>query len=931
MSANRPDSQHSRTEPPADVALPRVTSDLDLLTRLHATVLQESGRGALLDLMRTLVTEAANTADEGAYARARGMVADLDDATAASLARAVTVHLHLTNLADERLRARSLRAEAADFGTGLEEGAVAAALAEVGPRAAEQVARLRIHPVLTAHPTEARRRAVATALARISEQLDRYDDPWSGGLERDFARRRMLEDIDILQRTSTLRRTRPEPEDEVKTILTVFDQTLVRAVPRLYRAVHEGLAAAERGTEDGSGTDEAAARSLDSGTLPPAFVRFGSWIGGDRDGNPFVTADVTRRTMAAQADHALGALARIAGRIARTLTMDEATTPPSDALVEALANDAVRLPDAMAQIVKDSPAEPHRQKMLVVVARLDLTRQERTGLAYADPDELLADLALVQASLVAAGDARAAYGELQQLIWLVQTFGFHLAELEVRQHSAVHEAALVELLTDVEGVADPRAAARDAAYLDRLATAGWPAGVAGRRAADVSPATAEVLDTLRVMSWLQERWGSRSCGRYIVSFSQSAAHLVAVRALARLAVGDRPLRLDVVPLFETGADLERSRETLQDWVALASTREWLGVVDRNVEIMLGYSDSAKDVGPASATLTLDAAQQRLVSWAERHDVRLTLFHGRGGSLGRGGGPLHRAILAQPTGSVDGRFKVTEQGEVIAARYGDVLVAQRHLERLTSAVLLTDEPERARRRGKGGRAFADLGARVGAASRSAYLDLVTSPGIADLLAQASPLDELGELRLGSRPSRRSGVETGRSLADLRAIPWVFAWAQARVNVPGWYGLGTGVAAVGDVVELRRAYREWPLFAAMIDVAEMSLAKADRALGREFLGLGDAPVVVEKILAEHDLTLRWVLDVLDQRDLLERKPHLRAAIEMRRPYINALSHLQIRALRTLHGPAAVADDGLAARWRTVVLLTMNGAAAGLQNTG
>lgn len=896
--------------------LPRITADLELLTSLHASVLQEAGRADLLDLMQMLVAAAADSSDEDAFARARQIVADLDDTMAASLARAVTVHLHLTNLADERLRARSLRAETDDFGTGLDEGAVAAALRTVGTSAAARVSQLRIHPVFTAHPTEARRRAVATALARISEQLDRYDDPWSGGLERDFARRRMLEDIDILQRTSTLRRTRPEPEDEVKTILTVFDQTLFRAVPRLYRAVHEGL-----GRRD---------------EMPPAFVRFGSWVGGDRDGNPYVTADVTRRTLAAQAGHALTALAGHADRIARTLTMDERSTPPSDALMEALANDAVRFPEVMTRIVKDSPGEPHRQKMLVVVARLELTRQERAGMAYSRPEEMLDDLRLVQESLIEAGDTRAAQGELQQLVWLVETFGFHLAELEIRQHSDVHEAALMELLDGVagiEGTEAARAAANDPELLDRLATEGWPEGVAGRRMAGLSDRTAEVLDTLRVMAWLQERWGERCCGRYIVSFSQSAAHLVAVRALARLAVGDKPLRLDVVPLFETGEDLDRAKETLQAWVELSSTQRWLRERDREVEIMLGYSDSAKDVGPASATLALDRAQARMVSWAHRHDVRLTLFHGRGGSLGRGGGPLHRAILAQPTGSVDGRFKVTEQGEVIAARYGDVVVGQRHLERLTSAVLLTDEPERARQRGKSGRSYAELGDLLDQASQQAYRRLVTSDGLADLLAQASPLDELGELRLGSRPSRRSGVESGRSLSDLRAIPWVFAWAQARVNIPGWFGLGSGLAAVGDVAELRRAYREWPLFAAMIDVAEMSLAKADPVLGRAFLDLGRRPELVDQIVAEYELTSHWVLEVLGQQRLLEHKPHLHSAVEMRRPYINALSHLQIRALGMLHGHGeeAPAPEDVANRWRTVLLLTMNGAAAGLQNTG
>ncbi|WP_255574643.1 phosphoenolpyruvate carboxylase [Austwickia sp. TVS 96-490-7B] len=897
---------------PTAPEIPGIHKDLELLTSLHATVLHEAGRDDLVELMNTLVQAASDTSDGAAFTRAREIVEALDHEQATSLARAVTVHLHLTNLADERLRARSLRAEVADFGRGVEEGGVGAALAEIGDDAVQRVADLRIHPVLTAHPTEARRRAVSTALARISEQLDRYDDPWSAGLEREFAQRRMLEDIDILQRTSTLRRTRPEPEDEVKTILTVFDQTLFRAVPRLYRSVHAGL-----------GTTH----------MPPAFVRFGSWVGGDRDGNPYVTADVTQRTMAAQARHALAALAGHADRIARNLTMDEMSTPPSDALVESLANDAVRLPEVMTQVVKDSPGEPHRQKMLVVVARLELTRAEKAGMAYRDPEEMLTDLRLVQQSLDTAGDTRAATGELQQLIWLVETFGFHLAELEVRQHSAVHEAALVELLTGLPDVDDPAAAAHDADFLDRLATEGWPKGATGRRHADLSERTVEVLDTVRVMAWLQERWGPRCCGRYVVSFSQSAAHLVAVRALARLAVGDRPLRLDVVPLFETGEDLRHAEGTLQDWVALASTRTWLDSTARHVEVMLGYSDSAKDVGPASATLTLDRAQSALVSWAEQQQVKLTLFHGRGGSLGRGGGPLHRAILAQPTGSVDGRFKVTEQGEVIAARYADVTIAQRHLERLTSAVLLTDAPGRAQRRDDMAVAYADLAATIDDASMRAYRQLVESPGIADLLAQASPLDELGELRLGSRPSRRSGVESGRSLDDLRAIPWVFAWAQARVNIPGWYGLGSGLAAVGDLTVLRDAYRDWPLFASLIDVAEMSLAKSDRALAQAFLELGGHPDLVEVILAELDLTRMWVLQVLGQDELLGHKPHLHDAIELRRPYINALSHVQIRVLRLLHTPEALADldDATKQAWRTVLLLTMNGAAAGLQNTG
>jgi len=1027
-------------------------ADVALLTSLHDQVLHEAGLGDLVSVAARLIAGTRAVATGGAAGPGavtggatpgipnppaespEDVVESLDVEQAAELAAALTVHFHLANLADERQRARVLRAagngvpgngagsgspDAGEPGDGTHgngapgNGAPGNGAAGSGPDAwparpagesptvdavwpdiaaveHDAVARLsglRIHPVFTAHPTEARRRAVASALRRIAAQLDRYDDPRRGEHERLVARRRMLEEIDILQRTSALRSTRPEPHDEVRAVMTVFDQTLFRAVPRLYRAVEAALAApGERGVvgsgSGAPGTAEPTPAGVVLGRRPPgvpAFVRFGTWVGGDRDGNPFVTAEVTRQTGAVHADHVLRALHTGVDRVARTLTMDAATTPASRELLESLANDAVTMPKRFAEIVVSSPDEPHRQKLLVVAERVQATRSGSVELAYRDPDELLAELRVVQRSLDEAGAHRAAYGELQHLVWQVETFGFHLAELEVRQHSSVHAAALEELLSQVPGVDDPRHAAADPALLDRLAVDGWPAGIV-----PTSARTREVLDTLRVMARLQGRWGVRSCGRYVVSFSRTAADLVAVRALARLAVGDRPLRLDVVPLFETGQDLTRATEVLEGWVSLQSTRTWLAGTGNAVEVMLGYSDSAKDVGPASATLILYDAQTRLVDWAATRGVSLTLFHGRGGSLGRGGGPLHQAVLAQPPGSVDGRLKITEQGEVVFARYADVTIAQRHLERLTAAVLLSGTAAAERRNREAEQRFADLALAIEKASRDSYLALVTMPGFADVLARASPLEELGELRLGSRPARRSGAVSGRDLADFRAIPWVFAWSQTRANVPGWYGLGSGLAAVGDHDRLREAYRCWPLFATLVDVAEMSLAKADRRLAAEFLALGGRPDITGRVLAELDLTRREVLAVLDQSELLERKPLLRTAVALRAPYVDALGQLQLRALRVLRsrapgggpgcgadhgadggaagsgrshgagpggsagtaaegsagggsegsaatGAGGPADDEVARRWGRVLLLTVNGIAAGLQNTG
>ena len=877
----------------------RFAADVELLGRLQDAVLVESGARDVLEAAQELLRAVAEAGPD--HDLVAPTTDHLDATTVEQVARSLTVHFHLTNLAEERHRVRAFLA--GDVGAGGPWPSLQSE--EIDPA---DLQRLRVHPVLTAHPTEARRRAVASALRRIGHQLDRYDDPERGPLEQQVALRRLREELEVLWRTAYLRTTRPTPFDEVRTAVAVFQDTLLRIVPRLYRSAEAAAGVTEPGTEP---------------PVVPAFVRFGSWIGGDRDGNPYVTADVTRQTVGIQAEHALRALSSSVDSVGRTLTLDAGSTPPSRPLRDALARAAVADPETAAEIAVGSPDEPHRQLLLHAAVRIQATRRGELDRAYRGPDELLTDLRLVQQSLAGAGAGRAAYGELQNLIWQVETFGFHLAELEIRQHSSAHTEVLRELLAQVDGVDDPRAATEDAALLDRLAIEGWPEHVEA-----TSDLGHEVLNTLRVMAWLQERWGPRSCGRYVISFSRSAADLVAVRALARLAVGDRSVRVDVVPLFETGEDLRRCSEVLDGWWELRSTQDWVAGANRSVEVMVGYSDSSKDVGPVSATLGLYDAQARLTEWAAKRDVELTIFHGRGGSLGRGGGPVHRAILAQPPGSVGLRFKVTEQGEVVFARYGHVTIGQRHLERVTSAVLSAATPEIEDRNAAAAERFAELRERLDEASRAAYRDLVGTPGFADVVALSSPLEEIGELRMGSRPARRSGAQSGRDLADLRAIPWVFAWAQTRANVPGWFGLGSALAAVGDLELLQAAAREWPLFGALLDVAEMSLAKSDRRLAEQFLAFGGRSDVTERILAEMDLTRRWLLDVLDQDELLEREPALGTALAMRARYVDALSVLQLRAMREMRAATTPEQE---AAWRRVLLVAVNGVAAGLQNTG
>ncbi|MCG5218313.1 phosphoenolpyruvate carboxylase [Streptosporangium soli] len=856
-------------------------ADVRLLGELLGQVIAEQGGPDLLaDVERLRKAVIAARRRQLPVDEVAAMVAAWPIDRAVLIARAFTCYFHLANLAEEHYRIRTLR-ERDTGGAPLPES-LAGAVEEVGrERVAELVDGLELRPVLTAHPTEARRRAVVTAIQRVSGRLAEYNAPDRGAEERAETRRRMLEEIDLLWRTAQLRNTKLDPLDEVRTAMAAFDETLFRVVPLIYRSLDAAL-------------------SEGTGTRPPLakpYIRYGSWIGGDRDGNPNVTASVTRKAILIQAEHVLIALENATVRIGRSLTTSALDTPPSPGLRAALAEAEDAQPDLVSEMATRSPQEPHRQWLLFVAARIAATRRRDLDLAYLSPGDLVGDLRVCQESLAAGGAPRQAYGELQHLIWQVETFGFHLAELEVRQHSQVHAAALAEIASG-----------------------------------EVSERTEEVLATIRVIAWIQERYGVTACSRYVVSFTRSSDDIAAVYELAGHALGGRAPALDVVPLFESGEDLANAPAVLSGMLKLPAVQARLATAGRRLEVMLGYSDSAKELGPAAATLKLYQAQEQLTAWARDNDVRLTMFHGRGGALGRGGGPANRAVLAQAPGSVAGRFKVTEQGEVIFARYGHAAIARRHMEQVTNAVLLASTDAVEQRTAQAADRFRGLAEQVASASEKAYRGLTEAPGFPEWFALVSPLEEIGSLRLGSRPARR-GLGAPRSLDDLRAIPWVFAWAQTRVNLPGWYGLGSGLEAVtteAGLDELRAAYHEWPLFASLLDNAEMSLAKTDRAIAERYLALGGRDDFADQVLAEYDLTRRLVLLVTGHSRLLESRRVLSRAVQLRDPYVDALSHLQLRALSALRSGEDLSDDDRE-RLSTLLLLSVNGVAAGLQNTG
>jgi phosphoenolpyruvate carboxylase len=845
--------------------------DVRLLSTLLGNVLEEAEGPELLHDVERLRRAAISLRREPSAARRREaerIVQELPRLRAAQVARAFTAYFQLVNLAEEHQRVRTLR----ERGHAAEDS-IAVAVDTIRERDGAATLqrlldRLELTPVITAHPTEARRRSVVENLWRIGALLEELDAARGRPDETDDVERRLAEEVSALWRTDPLRRQTPEPLDEVRAAMALFDQTIFRELPHVLRELDRALG--------GDGTAAPSARP---------YIRWGSWVGGDRDGNPNVTADVTRAAAAVQSEHVLLGLEAATRRIARAISVSQLDCPPSERLLHVLDRDAALLPAIADELARKLPDAPHRRALGLAAHRLAATRAGDAG-RYERPADFVEDLTTVQDSLVAAGAGRLAFGELQHLRWQAETFGFHLASLEVRQHSSVHAAAL------------------DAIEHDRP-----------------TPDSDAVLDTFRAIADIQRRLGPEACRRYIVSFTRSAADLLAVRELAELA-GLDPDAIDVVPLFESRADLDAAPKVLDELLADPGVAAHVDAAGNRLEVMLGYSDSTKDVGMLAANLALHRAQADLAAWARDRGITLTLFHGRGGALGRGGGPANRAILGQAPGSVDGRFKVTEQGEVAFARYGNPRIARRHLEQLTNAVLLASTPEHERHAAECWRRFGPAAERMAAASERAWRDLIERPGFAEFFLRATPIEEIRALQLGSRPARRT--VGARSIEDLRAIPWVFAWSQSRVNLPGWFGLGTGLATA-DTDELRVMHTKWPFFASLIENAELSLAKADLSIAQRYLALGGDDAIAAAIEDEFGRTLAAVLTVTGHDRPLDGRPVLRRAIDLRNPYVDALSLIQLRFLTELR------EQGHAAGPASIVQVTVNGVAAGLQNTG
>lgn len=901
----------------ADTAALR--ADLDLVQgMLRDTLSRQVGSHlpALVDEARRLATAGPEQPGRPGEAHLDAVLAGLDlDATIA-LVRACTAHFHLANVVEQAHRVDLLTSAAGESGW---LGATVDRILEAGVPAeevADVVARLEVRPVLTAHPTEATRWSTLSHLAAVAGLLEQRRRVAAFPVEVEQVDLELAATVEALWQTDELRHARPTPIDEARQ--AVF---WLRA---LFDAVGPLLSRVERRLQ------------RLGAILPPAAapLRFGTWAGGDRDGNPSVTVEVTGEVLARQHDHGLGRLIVAVEELGADLSSSTNVAGISAELEASLQADAADLPQVAARYGAPYAVEPYRMKCRFIAARLERTRRAPTrdtpasGGGYASPDGLLADLDLMRRSLEDNGGGLIAAGRLARLIRLVAAFGFGLATLDLRDHAARHHDALARL-PGFEGYAALDRAGRTRRLLAELAAPG--SGDSEREDAADGP-----LALLRATAGYLDRFGERAVESYLVSETRGADDVLAVVALAARAGLIDPAagraRLGVVPLFENLDGIRAAGEILDTLLSDPAYRRLVDGRGGLQEVMLGYSDSAKEAGIATAQWELHRAARRLHDCASRHRVRLRIFHGRGGTVGRGGGPTGDAIMAQPFRTVDAAIKVTEQGEVISDKYALPGLARHNLEIALAATLEASLLHRIPRHDRPIlQRWTAAMEEISSAAYRGYRDLVEHPGLMPYFLAATPVLELEALKLGSRPARRPGWEA-EGLEGLRAIPWGFGWTQTRQIVPGWYGVGSGLAAAraaGFEAALDEMQRAWRFFRTFISNVEMTLAKTDLQVAARYVEHLVEPglrPIFDTIRAEHERTVAEVLRLTGGPGLLAANPTLKRTLEIRDAYLAPLHRIQVSLLarRRADGPA---DPAL----ERALLLTLNGIATGLRNTG
>ena len=870
-----------------------------------------------------LLAKARRAGDPRAEREMQALVRSLSPEQALNQAMAFTLYFELVNLAEENFRIMLLRQRRAghrlspDTTPPMRESIEAAVieLKQQGLGAAGMQAlvdRMGIELVFTAHPTESKRRTLLAKLRRLAEILRERERPEAVSDPTLLDPQCLEREISSLWLTDRSRAARPEVLDEARTGLWYFDTTLFDTLPRLQKDLEWALA-----------------RHFPMVKAPRSWLTFGNWIGGDRDGNPNVTAEVTAEVLRLSRRLAVEKMRAVTRELARSLTVSDRRDRVAPEL-ESEASEDAHLSRHMEELSKRYPHEPYRlilgvlrERLAVEVDRvraLELTHGDRVkpGLSRA---EVSATFERIRDSLAKGRGAVLIGGELEAAMQRLDVFGLHTARLDLRQHSSQHEAAITELL----GRADyPKLseATKCEVLLDAIAHA---QPLAPGATGNMSPALRLVLDPLLLVQRAIETFGPNALGIYIISMTDGVSDMLEVELLQAVT----GTRLPIAPLFETLDDLDRAPSILDTLFTLPGRRP-----PEHQHVMVGYSDSNKDCGYFTANWALFKAQESLAALCARRGVRLTLFHGRGGSIARGGGPAAKAILAHPAGLRDGGIRVTEQGEVLSTRYHDPDLAHRVLEQMTYGVMLGIHA--AERGIEIPGAWREAMERMAAAGFAAYRQLVhEDPEFLAFWKEATPIDEISNLKLGSRPTFRKATKT---VEDLRAIPWVFSWMQTRFNFSGWFGIGSALHAVlqkgprGRKL-LREMYAHWPFFQTLIDNAQLTMRKADLAIASLYAELVPDRRIRRRIYAalkaEFERGERAILAVTGQKKLLMRESVLRQSVELRNPYIDPLNFIQVEMLRRLRSGSLSADEVEAVR--AVVELTINGISGGLKNTG
>jgi phosphoenolpyruvate carboxylase len=905
-------------------------TDIRLLGRaLGDTVREQEGEEVfeIVERVRQTAVRFAREGDPAARAELAALLDPLSRDTTQTVVRAFSYFLQLANIAEDEHHIRRRRAH--DLaGSPPREGSLVHALDQLAasgitPDAVvDFFAHALVSPVLTAHPTEVQRQSLIRNHRDLAHLLDQRERLQMTPEEDAENRLGLANAILTLWQSRMLRPVRLKVLDEVKNGISFFKETFFTELPRLYVQVAQQLH--KRYPEE-------------NWALPP-FFRIGSWIGGDRDGNPFVTADILRETLrlqsAAALNHYLDEIHELGGELPLSNLLVD-TTPELDDLAERSTDHSPQRAD-----------EPYRRALSGIYARVAATARtldhvepvrHEIGQAapYDGPDALRADLKVLANSLKANGSASLAGGRLRRLLRAVQVFGFHLAPIDLRQNSEVHARSVAELLAGAGRCPDYEALSevdRIRLLVDEIAT---PRPLYSPYL-DYSEETRGELAIFFAARELRQRYGAAALHNCIISKTDGVSDLLELALLLKesglLRPGKRAqLDVNIIPLFETIEDLQKSAATMDSLFSLPAYRELIAGRGDEQEVMLGYSDSNKDGGFLTSGWELYKAEIELARIFGRHGVRLRLFHGRGGSVGRGGGPSYHAILAQPVGAVSGQIRLTEQGEVISTKYGNPDTGRRNLEVLLAATLeasLTDHENRV----EPAEAFHPVMDQLSALAFTAYRKLVyETPGFTTYFRQSTVVSEIATLNIGSRPASRKPSER---IEDLRAIPWVFSWAQCRLMLPGWYGFGSAVDAYlqansDGLATLRRMVHAWPFFRSLLSNMDMVLAKTDLAIASRYADLvtdaGLRDSIFQRIRAEWELTRRHLFSILEQDDFLSDNPLLKRSLQLRAPYMDPLNHLQVELLKRHR--AGETDERVARG----IHLAINGIASGLRNSG